>query len=196
MSKGKETRNHILRQALDLSSEVGLEGLTIGALAKRVGMSKSGLYAHFESKEDLQNRVLNAAAERFVDAVLAQAIKRPRGLPRVQALFQRWLEWATEELSGGCPFIAAATEFDDRPGPVRDQLVAHIRDVPKSIARAAQISIEEGHFRDDLDADQFAFEFWGILLAYHNYARLMRRDDARKRASQAFENLIQNSRKE
>jgi AcrR family transcriptional regulator len=193
MTKGDETRSVILRQALDLSSEVGLEGLTVGALAKQVGMSKSGLYAHFESKEDLQSQVLDAAAALFVDVVVSKALTRPRGLPRVEALFQNWLGWTTEKLSGGCPFIAAATEYDDRPGPVRDTLVGHLLDVIGTIARAAQISVDEGHFRADLDVDQFAFEFWAILLAYHHFCRLMRQDDARKRAKRAFAALIRNA---
>ena len=196
MTKGKETKNSILQQALDLSSEIGLEGLTFGPLAKRVGMSKSGLYAHFKSKEDLQSQVLDSAASRFVDVVVARALKQPRGLPRVQALFEFWLDWSTDELIGGCPFIAAATEFDDRTGPVRDRLVAHLRDVTGTVSRAAQISVEEGHFRKDLDVDQFAFEFWAILLAYHHFSRLMHRDDARERASQAFANLVHSAGEE
>ncbi len=193
MNKKADTRTTILRQALDLSSEVGLEGLSVGSLAKRVGMSKSGLYAHFESKEDLQSQVLHTAAEVFADVVMAPAIKEPRGLPRIQALFDRWLDWSSSELSGGCPFISAATEYDDRPGPVRDTLVAHLSDLTGAIARAARISIEEGHFRDDLDVDQFTFEFWGILLSYHHFARLMRHDEAPERASRAFAGLIGNA---
>jgi AcrR family transcriptional regulator len=193
MSKGDDTRSHILRQALDLSSEVGFEGLTIGALAKRVKMSKSGLYAHFESKEALQGQVLGLAGEHFVDVVVRRAITEPRGLPRIRTLFGRWLGWATVELSGGCPFIAAATEYDDRPGPVRDKLVAQQDEVLEIIARAARIAVDEGHLRAELDTDQFAFEFWAILQAYHHFARLLRRDDARARAEGAFESLIRNA---
>jgi AcrR family transcriptional regulator len=190
MSKGQETRDRILLQALHQASEVGLEGLTVGDLAGRVGMSKSGLYAHFASKEDLQCRVLDTAADQFVDLVVAPALKEPRGLPRIRALFARWLDWATRQLSGGCPFVAAAVEFDDRPGAVRDRLVSHLKDVLGTIARAASISVEEGHFREDMDPDQFAFEFWGILQAFHHYARLFRHEDARARADAAFEVLV------
>jgi len=195
MNKKADTRTAILQQALDLSSEIGLEGLSVGSLAKRVGMSKSGLYAHFESKEDLQAQVLDTAAALFVDVVMVRALKKPRGLPRIQALFDLWIEWSSEELSGGCPFISAATEYDDRSGPVRDTLVAHLRDLTGAMARATRISIEEGHFRKDLDVDQFTFEVWGILLSYHHFARLMRDDDARKRASQAFADLIHSAGK-
>jgi len=190
MSKGTDTRHAILRQALDLSSHVGLEGLTVGVLAKRAGMSKSGLYAHFESKEDLQCQVLDTAAERFIDVVMSRVLKQPRGLPRVQMLFDMWVEWSTAELSGGCPFISASTEFDDRAGPVRDKVVAHLSDVTDAIARAAQIAVQEGHFRDDLDTEQFAFEMWAILLAFHHFSRLMRHGNARERAGRAFTDLI------
>lgn len=193
MSKGDETRSAILWQALDLSSEVGLEALSIGMLAKRAGMSKSGLYAHFESKEDLQGQVLDTAAGLFVDRVVAPAIRAPRGLPRVQALFERWLEWSSEAWSGGCPFMGAAAEFDDRSGPVRDTLVIHLERLTDTVARAAQVSIEEGHLRKDLDVRQFAFELWSILLAYHFYSRLMRRGDARHRAERAFATLLRSA---
>jgi AcrR family transcriptional regulator len=194
MSKGESTRSSILHRALDLASEIGLEALSLGGLAKRVGMSKSGIYAHFESKEELQRQVLDATAARFIDVVVLPALKQPRGLPRVEALFAGWLRWSTAELPGGCPFIAAATEFDDRPGPVRDTLVAHLRDVTGMVARAARISVEEGHFRKDLDVDQFAFEVWGLLLAHHHFCRLMRKDDARTRAGRAFADLIEKSK--
>ena len=190
VSKGDDTRQVILRQALELSSELGLEGLTVGVLAKRVGMSKSGLYAHFDSKEALQSQVLEAAAERFVEVVLRPAIALPRGLPRVEALFHRWVDWSVAELRGGCPFIAASAEYDDRPGPMRDLVVHHLEAVYATISRAAAIAVDEGHFRVDLDIDQFAFEFWGILLSFHHFARLLERDDAQQLASSAFDLLL------
>lgn len=194
MTKGSDTRRTILHHAVNLSSEMGLEGLTIGVLARKAGMSKSGLYAHFGSKEDLQCAVLDSAAERFVDMVVAPALKQPRGLPRLEMLFERWLTWETDGLSGGCPFIAASHEFDDRSGPVRDRLVSHLRDLLGAITRAAQISVEEGHLREDLDVEQFAYEMWAALLAYHSFARLMRTSDAIARARRAFANLIRNAR--
>lgn len=194
MSKGEETRRSILRQALDLSSEVGLEGLTFGALARRVGLSKSGLYAHFTSKEDLQGKVLDTAAERFVDAVLSKVLKQPRGLPRVNALYDFWIRWAIKDFSGGCPFMAAATEFDDRHGQVRDRLVGHLRDVLGTIARAAEIAVEEGHFRADLDVQQFSFDFYANLLALHHHARLGLCDDPRALADRGYSNLIKDAK--
>lgn len=194
MAKGEETRKAILNVAVDLSGQHGLEGLTIGMLARRAGMSKSGLFAHFGSKEELQCAVLDAAAERFVDLVVAPALKQPRGLPRLETLFERWLDWETRATSGGCPFIAASHEFDDRPGPVRDHLVGHHRDLLGAITRAARIGVEEGHLRSDLDLDQFAYEMWAILLAYQSFARLVRIDDAIGRARDAFASLVRSAR--
>ncbi len=193
MTKGADTRRAILYDALNLSSEVGLEGLSIGMLAKKAGMSKSGLYAHFESKEDLQCSVLDAAAQRFTEVVIVPVRGRPRGLLRMQEFFERWIEWETEVLSGGCLFIAAAPEFDDQPGPVRDRLVSHLQDLFGAINRTARICVEEGHFRADLDLDQFAYELWAIFLAYHHFSRLMQEVDSQKRARHSFERILQNA---
>jgi AcrR family transcriptional regulator len=193
MSKGDLTRDTILEAALELASEVGFEGLTIGTLAGRVKLSKSGLYAHFASKEDLQGRVLEVAGQHFVDRVLRRAIREPRGLPRVQALFEHWVQWVTADLRGGCPFLAAAIEYDDRPGPLRDRLVKLLDGVLESVAKAARLAIEQGHLRADLDVDQFAFEFWAIVQGYHHYARLFRRADAMERARRAFDGLLRDA---
>lgn len=189
-NKGEQTRGLILEHALHLSSEVGLEGLSIGALAKRLQMSKSGLYAHFASKEALQCELLDAAAARFIDVVLTPAIKRPRGEPRLRELFERWLRWERDGLSGGCVFMVAAVEFDDRPGRVRERLVAHVRDMLGAVRRAARIAVEESHFAETTDCEQFAFEFWGVLLAYQHYRRLLGEALAGERARRAFEGLM------
>ncbi len=194
MGKGDQTRQAILDRALDLCSEVGLEGLTFGVLAKLTGMSKSGLYAHFDSKESLQCKILDSAASRFVDAVLTPAFEKARGLPRIEELFERWMRWETEEFSGSCPIMGAATEFDDRSGPVRDHLKRHLEDMLGALARSARIAVEERHFRPDLDDEQFAYEVWGQLLAYQHYGRLLGRPKARHRARQAFRALIESSR--
>lgn len=193
MNKGQDTRTVILGQALDLVSEVGLEGLTIGSLAQRVDMSKSGLYAHFQSKEELQTQVLVAAAEGFSRDVALPALREPRGRPRVEAIFDRWIEWSASAYSGGCPFIAAAPELDDQPGPVREVLVSYLREAMELIARATRISIDEGHFRPDLEVDGFVFEFWGILLSYHHSARLMRDAQADRIARSAFGRLLKDA---
>ncbi len=190
MPKGTKTRTSILNQALDLSSEVGLEGLTIGRLARQAGMSKSGLYAHFGSKEELQCQVLNAAADRFTKVVLTRAFSQPRGLPRIRTMFDGWLAWGEQEFPGGCPFIAAAAEFDDRPGVVRDVLTEHIGRMLEMMARAARFAVDEGHFHPALDPDQFAYEYWALLLAHQHYCRLLRNEDTEDRTRRAFESLV------
>lgn len=194
MSKGDDTRRSILCDALELSSELGLEGLTFGMLARRVGMSKSGLYAHFQSKEQLQCQVLDAAAARFVDAVLAPAFKSPRGIARIEVLFTRWIHWEQTAFPGGCLFITAATEFDDRQGAVREHLVGHMGDVLGAIARSARIAVEVGDFRTDVDDEQFAFDFWAVLLSYNHYSRLLGRTDAESRAKRSLGELIERAR--
>lgn len=191
MSKGEDTRREILGSALALASEVGLEGLSIGLLAERVGMSKSGLFAHFSSKERLQVAVLEEASQRFVTQVISPALRAARGRPRVVALFQGWLRWGTQqELPGGCVFFAAASELDDRPGAARDQLVASQRDLQETLAHAVRIAKSEGHFRRDLDEAQFVFELWGIVYSCFFSLRLMRDPQTRERAERAFERLL------
>lgn len=190
VSKAPRTRQRILEHAVELASQLGVEGLTLGRLAEELGLSKSGLYAHFGSKEDLQIRILEAAAQRFIDVVVRPALKEPRGAPRVRALFEHWLRWASDEgRAGGCVFVAAATELDDRSGPARDALEASQRDWLTTLACACRIAQEEGHYRRDLDPDQVAFELQGILLAFHHRARLLRASDAVERARRAFLDL-------
>jgi AcrR family transcriptional regulator len=194
VSKGDATRAAVLDRALNLASELGLEGLTIGVLAEKVGLSKSGLYAHFASKEQLQVDVLDTAKARFVDKVIQPALAQPRGLPRVVTLFERWLVWDDSELDGGCPWIAASSEYDDRPGPVRDVLVAHMEEILAFVARAASIAKDEGHFRADLDVEQFAYDYWGVVLAHHHYRRLLEAPTTRKRTETAIATLLERAR--
>lgn len=195
MSKGEETRSHVLREALALASEVGLEGVSIGKLAERVGLSKSGLFAHFDSKESLQVQILAEAIARFADMVVAPAIKKPRGEPRVRALFENWLKWAVADfMPGGCIFIAAAVELDDKPGPARDLLVGSQRDWLEVLAEAARIGIREGHFRSNLDVGQFAHEAYSIAYGHHFVSRLLREPKALQRTRKGFERLIDDAR--
>lgn len=191
MTKGDDTRQHILTRAAGLATQIGLEGLSIGQLATDLGMSKSGLFAHFQSKQELQTQVVDFARERFLDTVVRPALAAPRGEPRVRALFERWIRWPLEsKLPGGCFFVAAATELDDRPGPVRDALVRAQRDWVDLLASTVRAAGAEGHFRADIDGEQFAQELYGILLGYHHYARLLGDRASRKRAELAFEALV------
>lgn len=195
MSKRETTHDMILDKALAMASALGLEGLSIGGVAKEAGLSKSGLFAHFKSKQDLQLQVLGSAVDRFIETVVAPALGRPRGEPRIRALFENWMGWeSSKSMPGGCPFIAAASELDDRPGPLRDYLVSSQRDWMDAMATAARIAVEEGHFHPELDGRQFAYELYSIILAYHHFNRLLRDPRSQDRARQAFEDLIQQSR--
>jgi len=181
----------VLGHALALASEVGLEGVTIGTLAERARMSKSGLFAHFASKEALQIAVLDEAASRFVDKVVAPSLRQKRGEPRVRALLEHWLLWANADfMPGGCVFVASIADLDDRPGPVRDRLAATQRDWLETLATAIRIAKEEGHFRRDLDAAQLAHELLTVAYGTHLLARLLRDPKTEKRLRVAFERLL------
>jgi AcrR family transcriptional regulator len=191
MSKGADTRERIVDRAVRLASRDGLGGLTIGNLAEELGLSKSGLFAHFGSKEELQIAVLQAASVQFEDCVLRPAFKAPRGLPRIKQAFERWLQWVTHpSMPGGCLFVAAAAELDDREGRPRDFLVGTQRKLLGALAKAARLAVEEGHFRRDLDVEQFAFELYAIVLGYNHARRLLRDGHADTRARHAFRRLI------
>jgi AcrR family transcriptional regulator len=195
VTKGDDTRREILGHALALASEVGLEALSIGLLAERVGMSKSGLFAHFSSKEGLQVALLEEATQRFVAQVIAPALRAARGRPRVEALFERWLRWGTQrdQLPGGCIFYAAGSELDDRPGAARDRLVAAQRDLQETLAQAVRIAKSEGHFRRDLDEAQFVFEVFGIMHTCTFHQRLLHDPKASARAERAFARLLEDA---
>ena len=190
-TKGEQTRAAILDEALKIASRLGLEGLTIGSLADATGMSKSGLFAHFGSREDLQLQVLEHAARRYGEHVFVPVLKIERGLPRLRALFERWLDWALASgLPGGCIMISAANEYDDRPGPIRDAVIANQHRGNAITQKAVRLAVEEGHLRDDTDPEQISFEMLGIVLASHNHRRLLGDKEARKRALTAFEELV------
>jgi AcrR family transcriptional regulator len=191
MGKGEETRQAILDAALVLSSQVGISGLSIGMLAEKASMSKSGLFAHFGSKEELQIAVVRESQQRFVDTVVRPALKAPRGVARLHALFSNWLDWTSRaRLPGGCPLNAAANEFDDQPGPVRDAVEAGLNEGRRMLANAVRLAVETGDLRADTDVDQVVFEFTGIELVTMQNKRLFRDKDAHRRAVDAFERLL------
>lgn len=194
MSKGDETRAAILDEAIDIASTKGFGGLTIGMLAEATDMSKSGLFAHFNSKEQLQLQTLERARERFVDVVVRPSLSAPRGEKRVRALLENWLRWADDALSGGCLFIGAAAELDDQPGALRDSLVRNEQDWLDVIANVAATAVAEGDFRADTDVEQFAHDVHGVTLAYHHSSRLMRDPRAVERTERAIESLIESVR--
>jgi len=190
MSKGQDTKAAILDEAVGIASEVGFTGLTIGQLAERTGMSKSGLFAHFRSKEALQLETLARARERLTDVVVRPTLATPRGVKRVRALFDLWLLWATEVLEGGCIFVTGAIEYDDRPGPVRDALVQGERDWTELIVTVAGTAVSEGDFRADLDTEQFAFQVQALMYGFHHASRLMHDPKALERTRIAFDQLL------
>ncbi len=192
--KGELTRQAIVERAARMASRVGIEGLTIGALADELQLSKSGLFGHFKSKEALQLQVLEFGIERFIDTVIKPALAAPRGEKRVRAVFERWLEWPKVSGLAGCMFVALSTELDDQPGPVRERLVQGQRDWLEVIANCVRTGITEGDFRSDVDADQFAHELYGIMLASHHAARLLRDNAAIERTRRAFERLLDSAR--
>jgi AcrR family transcriptional regulator len=192
VSKGEDTRQAILGSAFELARVVGVAGLSIGRLAEATGLSKSGLFAHFGSKEALGVAVVEEASRQFVEAVMVPALRHPRGEPRVRALFEHWLAWG--QRPGGCFFVGATAELDDKPGPAREALVVAMKDWTDALATAARISVTEGHFRADLDPEQFAFDVHGIMFGAHTYLKFLRTPDATVRARQAIERLLASSR--
>ncbi len=171
--KGRMTRQAILDCALQMAGRIGLEGLSIGVLADRMDMSKSGVFAHFGSREELQISVIRHYHALFEHEVFYPALQQPRGLPRLHAMFERWLQQVSREVETGCIYISGAVEFDDRPGPVRDALVQMVQDWHDALQRAVQQAIDAGHLRADTPMRQLVFELHGLILALHHDARLL-----------------------
>jgi AcrR family transcriptional regulator len=185
------TRERILNQGLALMSESGLTGVTLGQLADQVGMSKSGLFAHFRSKEELQVGLLVHMARLATTHVVEPAMSVEQGLPRLEALVRNWLGWAQKAgLPGGCPVAAGLFEFDDVEGAVRNQILAMESEWRGLLRRLVEEAVASGHLRRDLDVDQFVWELCGIYLSHHAAHRFLRAADADRRANTAFQVLI------
>jgi len=192
MTKGEDTRRAILDSAVSLATRSGLEGLTIGKLADELGLSKSGLFAHFGSKEKLAVDIIGAARDQFVATVVKPALGVERGEPRLRALLERWLRWA--ERPGGCIFVALSAELDDQPGAARDALDETMREWLDVLAGAVKLASTEGHFRKGLDAQQIAFELYGVMLATHFQIHFQRDPRGQARARKAFDRLLDSCR--
>jgi len=190
MKKGEQTRALIVATALELAGRQGLEGLTIGSLAERMKMSKSGVFAHFGSREELQLAVLKAYEQRFVAAVLRPGLEAPRGLARLQAILARWLDRTAQEAVSGCLWIAGAAEYDDRPGAVREELVATVRGWQNELSRAIRQAVETGELSDRLDVDELVFQIYGVVLVLQHDGRLLGSVDALPRARRSIARLI------
>ena len=190
MTKGEDTKLMILEVGLDMASQLGLDAVSIGALAKAAQMSKSGLFAHFQSKENLQRDILHFAGQLFSTYVVVPALKTEAGIPRIKALVANWDRWVAKKMTGGCVFVQASNDFKDRDGKVREFLLLQQEAWIDSLRRIAQSAIRVGHFREDIDCDQFAFEFYSLLLGFHLYYKLLKNEDIHKRQNKALEALI------
>jgi AcrR family transcriptional regulator len=190
LSKGLTTKNSILDRAMVLSSEVGLDGVTIGRLAEDLSLSKSGLFAHFSSKEALQVQIIERAAQTFTSLVIEPSLKHPRGLARLEALLKAWKTWPDKCGLKGCFFVPATVELDDKPGPARDILVRQQRDWISFLAHAFSLAVQQGELRADTDTAQCAIEVYGMYLAYHFNKRLLKNRAAESQLTAAYQALI------
>ena len=191
MKKGDETKMGILEVGLDMASQFGLEGVSIGSLAKATNMSKSGLFAHFQSKENLQVEIVNFAARLFSESVVVPALRTKAGISRIRALINNWIKW-TSELTGGCIFVSASADYSDRPGKVRQCLLGQQNDWIDCLCRIAQSAVEVGHFRENVDCEQFAFDLYSLLLGFHLYDKLLDDSQTAKRQETALDRLLNN----
>ena len=190
MQKGQQTKTAIVDVALSLATQMGLEGLTIGAVAEMAGMSKSGVFAHFGSREELQISVIREYHHRFEQEVFYPVLLLARGLPRLRALFANWMQRTSAEIDSGCLYISGAAEFDDRPGPVRDALASSVQTWMAALHRAVRLSVEQGDLAKQTDAAQMAFEIHGLILACHYEARFLKSKTALGLAQRSFEHIL------
>ena len=191
LHKGQQTKAAIVDAALGLATQIGLEGLSIGALAEVTRMSKSGVFAHFGSREELQISVIREYHARFEQEVFYPAMREPRGLPRLRAMFAHWMMRTSIEIDSGCIYISGAVEFDDRPGPVRDALASSVQTWHAAMKRAITMAKEEGHLDAATDEEQMLFEIHGLILALHYEARFLKNPGSIARANAGFENILQ-----
>ena len=190
LQKGQQTKATIVDAALGLATQIGLEGLSIGALAEVTQMSKSGVFAHFGSREELQISVIREYHARFEEEVFYPAMQHPRGLPRLRALFANWMKRTSVEIDSGCIYISGAVEFDDRTGPVRDALASSVMTWHAAMKRALIVARQEGHLRSDVDEEQMLFEIHGLILALHYEARFLKNPGSIDRANAGFDNIL------
>ena len=189
MTKGEDTKISILQAGWDMASKLGLESVTIGNLAKQTAMSKSGLFGHFQSKENLQIEILKFAAQDFAENVVIPALRVKAGIPRIKAMVDNWIQWGDQQ-KGTCIFVSASTEFSDRPGKVREYLLHQQQDWVACLSTIAESAVRSGDFREGIDCDQFGFELYSLLLGFHYYTKLLRDADTKKYQEDALDKLL------
>ncbi len=190
LHKGQQTKAAIVDAALGLATQIGVEGLSIGALAEVTRMSKSGVFAHFGSREELQISVIREYHARFEEEVFYPALKAARGLPRLRAMFANWMQRTSVEIDSGCIYISGAVEFDDRPGPVRDSLASSVMTWHGAMKRTITMAKALGELQADVDEDQLLFEIHGLILALHYEARFLKNPGSIARAQTGFDNIL------
>lgn len=190
MAKGQQTKTNIIDTALHIATHHGLESLSIGGLAEATSMSKSGVFAHFGSREELQISVVREYHHRFEQEVFYPALQAEKGLPRLRAMFGNWMQRTTIELDSGCLYISGAVEFSEREGAVRDALVASFNTWHAALRRAIEQAQAAGHLHADADPYQLLFEIHGLILVLHYDVRFLGRKDSVPRALAGFENIL------
>ena len=188
--KGLQTKAHIVDVALQLAMHNGLESLSIGGLAEATQMSKSGVFAHFGSREELQISVIREYHHRFEQEVFYPALQAERGLPRLRALFDHWMKRTTIELDSGCIYISGAIEFHDNIGPVRNALVESVSIWHAAMRRTINQCKELDDLRPDADENQILSEIHALILVLHYEARFLRSPGAMQRALTGFDNIL------
>jgi AcrR family transcriptional regulator len=188
--KGLTTKAVILGAALDIASKSGLEGITIGNLAETVNMSKSGVFAHFGSREELQIEVIRKYYEHFSQVVFVPALLKPKGLPRLRHMIDSWLKISVGDNTSSCFFIAGAAEFDDRPGIVRDELVKSVEDWRAALLRAIKESIALDHFKKSTDVKALLFQLYSVVLGAHHDSRFLQNPESLALANKLIKNII------
>lgn len=189
MTKGTNTKTDILSQGLEMASQVGLECITIGLLAKETSLSKSGLFAHFKSKENLQLEILKYAAEDFTKNVILPALEVKAGILRINSFVNNWIDWSGK-ITGGCIFVTAGIEYSDRPGKVRNLLLQQQEQWIDTVKRIAISAVKAGDFKQDIDVEQFAFDLYSMLLGFHYYHKLLNDKKIIMRQKLALEQLL------
>ena len=190
LHKGQQTKAAIVDAALGMATHNGLEGLSIGALADAIGMSKSGVFSHFGSREELQISVIEEYHQRFEQEVFYPALQAGRGVARLRAMFGNWMQRSSVEIESGCIYISGAVEFDECTGPVRDALARSVMTWHGALKRSIEHAKELGELRADVDPDQMLFEVHGLILALHYEARFLKNPGSIARALRGFEHIV------
>ena len=191
--KGLLTKSLIVRAALQIASKSGLEGLTIGNIADTVTMSKSGVFAHFGSREDLQVAVIREYYHQFEELVFKPALSKPKGLPRLRHMINTWLKISVGDETSSCFFIAGAVEYDDRPGIVRDELVWSVENWRAALLRAIREAITAGHLKKSVNTETLLFQLSSTVLGAHHDSRFLQNPKSLVLAKKLIKDIFTNN---